>query len=247
MTVRDIITKAFILCGTIGFGQSLDDAYADQGLDILTDLFDGMRVDRLVAYYQGREVFPFVASQANYTMGPSGNFNTVRPSWIDDVTVLDTSVVPNFEYPPLALPSDDEWVQYRLKALASTVPRACYVNATSATLITLSFWPVPTGSTYSAVIYAPRAPITATPTLDTDISLPPGYLGPIKKLLAGQLSYIPAFAPSPRMDLLKAGSIELNMVKYANFRPGELTRDLPPNSAAAVYDYRSGEQKRIVR
>jgi len=143
-----------------------------------------------------------------------------RPIFIDRVTVRDSSIDPPLEIPLTKLP-EDQWEQITNKELASTFPNSWYYNPTFP-YGTLTFWPIPTGSTYEAVLYIPTQTSTFVEITDT-FSMPPGYLRMLVTNLALELA--PSYEKVPSPLLMRQASDSLAVVKRANQRPTELAFD----------------------
>jgi hypothetical protein len=164
--------------------------------------------------------------------------NIPRPVFINHVNLLDTTQDPDHETPLDPL-TDDGWAAIAQKDLTSMRPSAWYYNPTFP-YGTLSLWPVPTGAGLQGVIYVPTQVSTFT-SLETAVSLPPGYERMIVKNLA--LELLPSYGREPSPALVMQAAASMATVKRANHRLSDMSFDsgaLIGNSRAGAWDIRSG-------
>lgn len=143
-----------------------------------------------------------------------------RPVFINYVNLVDTSQTPDLETPLIPL-TEDGWASVNQKAAESTQPTHWYYNPTYP-FGTLTFWPVLTGTTLQAAIYAPEQ-VQSFSTLDDTVSLPPGYERMIVKNLAVELC--PSFERQPSALLVQQAMQSLGAVKRVNRRVADLSFD----------------------
>ena len=226
MTVRDVITSALQELGIIAAGEDAPAEDTTYGLSSLNDLLDQWAAERLQIYARTRTTWSIVASTRDYTVGTGGDVNIARPVYIDDVQFEDQSPTDPVEY-RLSKLTDDAWARVPIKTLESALPTSWYYNPTFP-LGALSFWPTPTSTTLYGVIYHPTA-VTEFSSLDTAISLPPGYRRMLIKQLA--LDMASAYERQPSQGLMEDARESKAVVKRANRR---LT-DLQIESAALIH------------
>lgn len=171
MTGRDLITASLRLIGAVAPGETITAAEAVDGLASLNRMIDSWTNESLMIYESVRESFPLVPGVQLYTMGPGGDFNTIRPTIIDQALLRVQSTTPAIEY-PIMLFSESEWANIRVKETQSNLPGYLYYETTYP-LLTLNIYTNPSAANF-IVLYS-RKPLTNIATLDTVISLPPGY------------------------------------------------------------------------
>lgn len=83
-----VITGAFFDIGAISATGSLTAHMGQDGLRRLNNLISSWSAMPLTFPFISREVFPIVANQSTYTIGPGGDFDTVRPQSITGAALL---------------------------------------------------------------------------------------------------------------------------------------------------------------
>jgi hypothetical protein len=192
-------------------------------LGVLNELIDAWKVERLTIFTITRSTWTITASDGEYTVGSGGDVNIARPSLPNGIRVgyIDTSADPDLET-ILPLLSDDEYQSLPMKAQTSELPTAVYYNPTfsSTGRGTLSFFPVPTSTTLSGVIYAPT-PLDELSTIATTFYAPPGYRRFYITNLAKECA---ASFNAPVTDALHMAAEESKAnIKRANIRLTELS------------------------
>lgn len=171
MTGRDLITASMRLIGAVASGETIAASEASDGLSSLNRLIDSWANESLVIYNDVTEEFNLTPSQQSYTIGSGGNFNTVRPMKYLDAKFKVTSTTPNAEYPLNEL-TLSEWASVRQKTLSTNISTDIYFDV-NYPLDTIYLYPVPSAAA-KLVLYT-RKQLSNISTLDTNISLPPGY------------------------------------------------------------------------
>lgn len=174
-TARDLITGALRLIQVIGAGETPSAEDANDCLSALNEMIDSWSLEKDTIFEETDENFPLVAGTASYTMGPSGTFNTARPVSITSAFLREGTI----DHPLEIL----DGAQYdRIPAKSETFrPERFYFNG-GFPRATISFESLPTaGLTFFA---KSLKPLTQIATLDTALSLPPGYLRAFKFNLA---------------------------------------------------------------
>lgn len=183
-TATVLINAALERLGVKSAGETVSASDMQAGLRSLQLMVDSWALQPGTITYETREVFDLVANQASYTIGPSANFNTVRPVWITGAGLLLTASDPDVEI-PLGLLTDNGWQSIAQKALTSTQPTQLYFNATAPSA-TINLWPIPDNATNDLVLYSLKAFVGFT-DLATSVSMPTGYAEAIEYNLALRL------------------------------------------------------------
>ncbi len=164
-TGRIIITKAMQKCGILTMNESPTPNEANDALDALNALVASYANDSMMCFARTWEQFTLTGGTGTYTIGPSGDFNTVRPVYIADcyvrlgTTDYDVTVISDEIYTGITqknVPGIPDWVNFD-----NGYP-----------LATLKFSPLPSSS-YQVFLLTEKA-LTAF-TLDGAVSLPPGW------------------------------------------------------------------------
>lgn len=234
-TARDLLMSSLRLIGVLASGESLSSSEATDGLSALNNLLDSWSTENLLIPNKVREVFPLVPSQASYTMGTAGNFNTTRPMQIEEAFIQLTSSNPVIELPVRIL-TKEQFASILIKQLSSTLPTDLYAEGTYP-LETLNLWPVPS-SVNNLVLYSSK-PLAELTTLGTALSLPPGYERALRFNLALELS--PEYGRAvPDVVALTASDSKANL-KRQNAKPKYLRVDDALLARGAVWNWMTGE------
>lgn len=216
--VRDIVTDALRELGVLAAGETATADDAISGLAALNRLVDQWAAERLMIYTVTRTTFTIAASTQNYTVGTGYTVNVARPVYVDHVSYRDTSATTPTEIPLTEL-TEDAWALVPQKTLTSALPSCFYYNPTYPSA-TLSLWPVPTSSTLQGVVYHPQQ-VAEFASLNTVISLPPGYRRMLVKNLA--LEMAPSYERPAQQELVMQAMESKSVVKRANQRLRELS------------------------
>src|SRR3990170_4964206 len=88
-TAQNIIDAAYNKIGHL----NITSGDSDKALVSLNNMLGTWGIDGLLVPYRTSENFPLVVGQSSYTIGSSGNFNTVRPLEIITAYIRDSSSV----------------------------------------------------------------------------------------------------------------------------------------------------------
>ena len=216
-SVLDIVTDGLRELGVLAAGEvaSADDgAY---GLRALNRLIDQWAAERLQIYEEARTTFDIVSGTQEYEVGTGATVNVARPVSIKHVTYFDAAVSPNHEI-PLDLLTFDGWAGIPQKALTSTYPTHAWY-ATDYPLGSLKLWPVPTSSTLTGVVYAPKQ-VSEFASLAATVSLPPGWRRMLVKNLAVELA--PSYDKPAGRELTDQALEAMRVVKRSNLKMTDL-------------------------
>ena len=220
-TAQKIIVGAMKLTGIISQNEQPNAGETQDAFARLNSLVDSWGTQRLTMRVVTREVFDLVADQAEYTLGPSGDWDTVRPTSIDSLALLLTDSDPDVEI-PLGLYTEAAWQAQAVKAQTNTLPTQAYVEWTEPQA-TVTLWPVPTDAANQIVVYAPLV-VPQFPTLTTSVVLAPGYERALRYTLAVDLA--PEFGAPLRPDVVVAQRQAIADIKAMNVPMADLGMDL---------------------
>ena len=71
----DIMTRGLKDIGALEAGETPTPEAAADAFDMLNDLVDQWSIEEMMVFYKNEIVFPIVAGQTQYTIGPTGNIN----------------------------------------------------------------------------------------------------------------------------------------------------------------------------
>jgi len=202
-TARAIIQDAYIIDGIVNAGASLDAFQATQGLSCLNQILGQWSLMPLTIPVTTREVFPLTAGRGGpsdpYTIGPGGDFDTARPTFISNIGLLFTDTTEPYEI-PRAIYTNDAYAAIVQKELTSAYFAGLYYSATS-TLGQgqINLWPVPSDDSTSLVLYRPMQ-LREFASLDDQYMFPPGALPALTYELAKWLAMRFAGSWSPQLE-----------------------------------------------
>lgn len=185
-TVRQLITAALLRINVIQSNQTPNAEDMTCAFDRFNDWVDSVcGNDRLAMFSISSTTWTI--NSGTFTIGPSAQINIpARPQYIDRVTFIDPAQTPSIERPLIML-TDAAYQSIPIKTLTSTYPTYAYYNPTYVTGYgTLSLWLVPT-LTLTGTLYYPLQ-VTSFPSIDSTISLPPGYNRFMRDNLAVELA-----------------------------------------------------------
>lgn len=217
--LTSIIIPALQDLGVLGVGGSVSANDSAIALAALNAMIDSWGAEDLTMYTVQRSVWPLVANQQVYTMGPGGDFDAPRPNVINDAGI----VLAPLSNPPIEVQipiiNDDAWASVSIKPLQSIYPTFVYPGY-EYPLCRLSFWPVPQYSGYQVALYIPQA-ITQFAAISTVFTAPPGYLEAMEYNLALRLA--PKFGREAPRTVIVAAKLAMDKVKSRN-SPAPLLR-----------------------
>lgn len=157
-------------------------------LDALNQVIDGLLLDEMMVFARLQETFNLVINTQSYTIGPGATFNTVRPTRIQDASVILNNVTPNVRV-ALECINVDEFASIPVPVLGNGLPSKLYYarDFTSANgWGTIALWP--------GALYAYQLEIFTWQQLQqfadlaTTYIFPPGYPRMLRKLLALEIA-----------------------------------------------------------
>lgn len=171
MLVSELITLSLNDLGVYGVGRTPSGPDMALGLNKFILMLDTLKAVRLSIFRLQRTTYSVVANTQSYTIGSGGTWNGFRPQNIERAGFINSSQ-PTMEL-PVHVDTDEEWAETITKSLTGNFPTNLWYDR-NYPLGVIWLWPLPTQAG-TMVLYVPT-PVTTTPTLATDLSLPPGYL-----------------------------------------------------------------------
>jgi hypothetical protein len=177
---REMISASARLIGVLAPGESLTASEATDGLATLNRMLGGMSNDGLVIHAITEETpLTLTSGDGSYTLGASGDITT-RPMSIEEATLRNGSIDTE-----LKAMTSTEYAAITDKTIQGVPER--YYDDGGYTQRTIKLYPVPNSSSYKLCLWTKRA-LTEISTLDTSVSLPPGYEEMLVYNLAVRLS-----------------------------------------------------------
>lgn len=192
MIARDIIYRSLRLIGAYGSGETPSADDADTCLDALNSMLDSWSTERLFVYALTSEQFALTIGQSQYTIGSGANFNTTRPLRVDDSSFVRLN---NSDY----MLNEINEAQYSsiVDKTRQGIPDKYFYNTTLANG-QLNLHPVPDQA--MTLHLKSWKPLTSFATINTDVTLAPGYQRALEYSLAEEVA--------PEFDLPVPASVE---------------------------------------
>lgn len=171
MTGRDLVTASLRLIGAVAPGETIATNEAVDGLASVNRMIGSWSNEALMVYSRVNEEFDLVAGTQSYTIGTGGTFSTIRPLEVEQIKLKVGSGSTAIEY-PIRILSQAEWASITQKGVSSNIVTDAYLEGTYP-LETIHLFPNPS-SAYKLIIWSLKQ-LSEIATLDSDISLPPGY------------------------------------------------------------------------
>jgi hypothetical protein len=223
MTGRDALSASLRLIGAIAPGESPASQEATDGLATFNRMIDSWSTEGLVIYATTAETpLTLTPGDDSVTMGAAGDITT-RPMAIEKAIIRDGTL----DFPPMELLTLDEYAAIPDKTLQSTYPLALYDDG-GFPQRTLKLYPVPNAAN-SLVLYTKRA-LTQIATLDTALSLPPGYERAL--IYNGALELAPEYGKAVPDAVAMVAQDSKAAIKRANEKPRYLRCDDIPAGVA---------------
>lgn len=241
-TAREIIRDALITLGILDPNESPTATDLQTAFGLLNGMISSWATERLTIPATIRHVFPLVSLQAEYTIGPGGDFDVPRPTWIPYAGLILNNQTPAIEVPLEAVTVKD-WSLVGIKDLQSTQPTNLYYNHASpqtgpqAGMGICRFWPVPQIA-YDIALYLPQA-LVQFADYSTTYVFSDGVAIAIQYNLAKLLARPCGGFPPPEDIKDEARKFKAN-IKRANIRLTDLSIDpaLRPKPGA-LYNWRN--------
>ncbi len=214
-TGQSIINRALRLIGAVASGESPTTQESADALEALNHLLGSWRAERLLVYSAQTEQLAMVPGTGTYTIGPSGDLDTVRPVRVDDAYIN----VGGRDY-PLTVVDQGQWNALPDKTLTDAYPEWLLYSPLMPVGVVRLF-PVPaTASTLNLVTWV----VLEELALATTLTLPPGYERALTYNLAIDLA--PEFEKEVPKAVQVVANDSLASIKRANNRPIGVTREL---------------------
>ena len=179
-TALQIITRAMQKSGILTKSESPAADESSDALDALNDILSSWSNDSLCIYARVTESFTLSGGTASYTIGTSQTFNTVRPIFIAEAHIRQSTT----DY-PVEVISDEIYQGITDKAISRGIP--FWLNYTNAfPAATINLYPIP--SSALTLYITSEKELTQFSTLATVVSLPPGWKKALIDALAVELS-----------------------------------------------------------
>ena len=178
-TLRDICTRALQLLYVAPSGNTPTDQMVNDALYVANEILDSWSANGMMIYTQTQNFFPLPTAKQVWTIGPvTAGMPTpdfivpARPNNLQSANMLLTTASPTLEI-PLQILSDQEWANIRTKTIYTTIVNKIYMDE-QWPIANIYLWPIPSGGDPQLILWYWQL-FNSALTLDSIISLPPGY------------------------------------------------------------------------
>lgn len=162
-TIRDLVTRSLRKINAIGQGAVLQAEEAEDARVLLNAMLQAWSAEGSLVPAETKETFNLTTA-TTYTIGPSADFNTVRPLDIKSAYVSDGQTDYHlFKY------GNAEYSAISSKSITSGIPDIFYYDNDNPTA-TLYLYPAPSG--VQTITLNTIKPLTSITSLDQDFDLP---------------------------------------------------------------------------
>jgi hypothetical protein len=233
ITAEYIVKRALRPLGVVGGGQPMKATDANDGRDSLNDMISTWRTKTLTIPYEAITRYSLISGQQDYTLGPGGDFDQVRPTYLRGIgLILMTSA--NQTELPLQILTPQQWPFVTIKLQQSTFPTGVYPQMTYP-LITLHFWPKPTQANDVRIYW--KDVMSSFADLTTQYDVPEGYPEALIYNLTKRLA--PDYGFAMTQDLMTLAQDSLMNIAGPNLAMDILTVDRGIRGTPAIYDWRT--------
>ncbi len=224
-TVRDIITGAVRLLGTLRKGETLSADDVQDGFVALNDMIASWGNDSLLINARAWESFN-IGAGSSYTLGVGQTINTTRPSSIQDAFVR----IGNIDYTLTPL-TDVEYERIPYKNLSSNIPQWYnYDNGFPTGIIRI----YPYLSVSAELHLLSEKPITEFTDVNQTIVVTPGTNRALRSNLALELA--PEYRVEPSASLVRMASTSLDSIMLAIAKNRPVKYQAPPTLRGNIYN-----------
>lgn len=227
-TAIQIITRALRSINVLGADETPSADMASDAFDSLNDMLAAWANERLMIYQLVLEGFNLTVGQASYTIGPAGDFSTVRPISVDNAYIRWQGL----DY-PVGIVTTEQYDNIPLKTIQTQMPCVMLLDP-GFPLSTIKLWPTPADNTAQLFLES-RKPFTEFTAYNQQVNMPPGYERALRYNLAMEL--IPEYGPVPSSaQLARMAATSKKAIKRVNWSPPILEIDESIPQFGGYYD-----------
>jgi hypothetical protein len=220
-TALDIIKRALRLLCVKATGEEISAMEGQDALKVLNQMLAQWSNERLMVYQIINELWPVVAGQTDYTVGPSpdADWQTTRPLMMQNASAFVRAMNPttgiNVDYRMDYFPND-RFQMLLQKNIQSTYPYI-WTNDHANPISTIRLYPKPTIALSFGL--SQSAQFEKLNALSDVISMPPGYESCLGYNLAVELSAEYGITPDALQVIVLKASETKDVLKRSNTEP----------------------------
>jgi hypothetical protein len=247
----DLARQSLRTIGAIGQGVTMSANDLQLAFEAANDMIDSWAAQRLTIFQVLLKTFPLVANQGSpdnpYTIGPGGDFDVPRPTFITTATMLVSTTSPPFKI-VLDQLDDAEYGMLTIPGLLSALSEAYYYNGKFDTsgvdtgLGQFFLYPVPNGQQPVSLVLQLPTPMTGFADKTTTLyTFPFGYKEALRYQLAKRLAVEFGKTLSPSNEQLCIDTFAV--IQRPNARMPNIRSDFGVPGVGAtqgLYNWRTG-------
>ena len=167
-TGTDVIQGAMRMLNLLPVGGTATTSQLAEGVEMLNLMIDEWRNEQLMCPWVVEESFALTSGDGEYSIGPGGDFNTTRPTKLEDSCFVQVGSV-NY---PITLINRAQYNSIPSTNVTGSFPQFLYYEPTFP-LGTVKLWPLPGAS--NTLYLSSLRQLVSIPGVGTTISVPPGY------------------------------------------------------------------------
>jgi len=235
-TALELIEDALGLTNAVGVDLTLTADEVSDCLRVFNDVLEDWSTQGLAVYGQANQTFNTVAAQATYTIGPAGNWNTVRPVRINEPAYATVQGV-TFPYTSMTQEQYD-LIGYKAQPGGGTDLGQSYLYVNEHPLGLVTLWPVP--DAIIPITFAIDRVLTQVAVAGAAISFPPGYAKGFKYELGCELPSVFGKKIQNYPNIIATRNRIVGNIKRANSTPAVLQYDAALLGGRYSRNWRSG-------
>ena len=208
-TAGDQINGALRLLGVLAEGETPSAATSQDALSALNQMIDSWDTERLAVFSTQDQVFDWPSGERTRTLGPTGDFEGLRPVLLDDSTYFRDPQT-NVSY-GIKFINQQQYNGIAVKTVTSTYPQVIFTNMTYPD-IEMAIYPVPLRLLEWHFISVEK--LSQPAVLATQLTFPPGYLRAFRYNLACEMA--PEFGVEPSSQVQRIAVYSKRNLKRIN-------------------------------
>jgi len=185
MTALDLINGSLRLLGVLASGEVAPNSEANDAFSSLNDMIDTWSNESLLIYEKAYETFGVNVNQQSYQWGAGAtDFNSPRPQRLENINWQQVTATTTLEL-PVDILNKDQWAAISIKGITSSIVTRAWLEFTYPNA-TLWLWPIP--SVAANIVVWSWKPLIDIASINTTLSLPPGYQRALRYNLALELA-----------------------------------------------------------
>lgn len=235
-TIRELITGSLRLINVVQVNEVPTAADIDTGFSALNSMLDSWSTERLTIFTMNPYLFAVIPSKKDYTLGPGGDWDVVRPMELLMLYVRYTTDGIQTDIPMEKL-TMEQYSMIGVKNTVSVLPLKYYDDGNYPKR-NITVWPVPTQT--RPVVAWLWQPLVDPTSLDQQLEFPLGYERALRFALAQEIA--PEFGKAVPDDIRQIAQSAKSTIKRINSTPQIMRGDQAiASSRTSLFNYILGD------